>query len=105
MVVHRAAKAGGCGKGTLLRSMPKIIVYTTRFCPYCHMAKDLLRRKGITAFEEIDVSQRELRAEMGAKAGGRYTVPQIWIGDQHVGGCDDLYALDREGKLDHLLAA
>ena len=85
--------------------MPKIIVYTTRYCPYCHMAKELLRKKGITAFEEIDVSQRDLRAEMSAKAGGRYTVPQIWIGDRHVGGCDDLYTLDREGKLDTLLAA
>jgi len=84
--------------------MPRIIVYTTRFCPYCHMAKDLLRKKGST-FEEIDVSDRALRAEMTAKAGGRYTVPQIWIGEHHVGGYDDLYALDREGKLDNLLAA
>jgi glutaredoxin 3 len=85
--------------------MAKIILYTTRFCPYCHMAKELLRKKGVTAIEEIDVGQRELRAQMSAKAGGRYTVPQIWIGDRHVGGCDDLYALDREGKLDLLLAA
>ncbi len=85
--------------------MPKITVYTTRYCPYCHMAKELLRKKGIAAFVEIDVSQRELRAEMSAKAGGRYTVPQIWIGDRHVGGYDDLYALDRDGKLDVLLAA
>lgn len=83
--------------------MPKITVYTTRFCPYCHMAKELLRKKG-TTFVEIDVSQRELRAEMCAKA-GRHTVPQIWIGERHIGGCDDLYALDREGKLDLLLAA
>ena len=85
--------------------MPKVIVYTTRFCPYCHLAKELLRKKGITAFEEIDVSERALRAEMSAKAGGRYTVPQIWIGERHVGGCDDLYNLDREGKLDTLLTA
>ena len=85
--------------------MPKVTVYTTRFCPYCHMAKELLRKKGITAFEEIDVSERALRAEMSAKAGGRRTVPQIWIGERHVGGCDDLYALDREGKLDSLLTA
>ncbi len=84
--------------------MARITVYTTRFCPYCHMAKELLRKKG-TTFEEIDVSQRELRAEMCAKAGGRHTVPQIWIGERHIGGCDDLYALDREGKLDLLLAA
>ena len=85
--------------------MPKVTVYTPRFCPYCHMAKELLRKKGITAFEEIDVSERALRAEMSAKAGGRYTVPQIWIGERHVGGCDDLYTLDREGKLDSLLTA
>ena len=84
--------------------MARITVYTTRFCPYCHMAKELLRRKG-TTFEEIDVSQRELRAEMCAKAGGRHTVPQIWIGERHIGGFDDLDALDREGKLDLLLAA
>ncbi len=93
------------GEGTLRKSMPKVIVYTTRFCPYCHMAKELLRRKGVTAVEEIDVSQRELRAQMSAKAGGRHTVPQIWIGERHVGGCDDLYALERDGKLDPLLAA
>ena len=84
--------------------MAKITVYTTRFCPYCHMAKELLRKKG-TTFEEVDVSQRELRTEMCAKAGGRYTVPQIWIGERHIGGCDDLYTLDREGKLDLLLTA
>lgn len=84
--------------------MPKITVYTTRYCPYCHMAKELLRKKGITAFEEIDASQQDVRAQMREKAGGRHTVPQIWIGDQHVGGCDDLYALDRDGKLDGLLA-
>jgi len=84
--------------------MARITVYTTRFCPYCHMAKELLRKKG-TTFEEIDVSQRELRAEMCAKAGGRHTVPQIWIGERHIGGCDDLYTLDREGKLDLLLTA
>ena len=69
------------------------------------MAKELLRKKGITAFEEIDVSQREQRAQMSAKAGGRHSVPQIWIGDCHVGGCDDLYTLEREGKLDPLLTA
>ena len=100
-----ASKNRPSREGTDKTVMAKIIVYTTRFCPYCHMAKELLRKKGVTAFEEIDVSQRELRAAMSAKAGGRHTVPQIWIGDRHVGGCDDLYALDREGKLDLLLAA
>ena len=85
--------------------MPRITIYTTSLCPYCHMAKELLRKKGVV-YEEIDVNARAgLRAEMTAKAGGRSTVPQIWVGDTHVGGCDDLYALDRAGKLDGLLAA
>jgi len=105
MRVRRCSVAVGAGKGTHRKSMPKITVYTTRFCPYCHMAKELLRQKGITAFEEIDVSERALRAKMSELAGGRHTVPQIWIGDRHVGGCDDLYALEREGKLDLLLTA
>lgn len=85
--------------------MPKITIYTTSLCPYCRMAKQLLDRKGV-AYDEIDVSGRPgLREEMTAKAGGRYTVPQIFIGEHHVGGCDDLYDLDRQGKLDPLLAA
>ena len=84
--------------------MPKILIYTTQLCPYCHMAKDLLVSKG-AAFDEIDVNSRPgLRDEMRTAAGGRYTVPQIWVGDCHVGGCDDLYALDRDGALDNLLA-
>lgn len=85
--------------------MPSVVIYTTSLCPYCHRAKALLHAKGAT-FEEIDVTWRPaLRAEMRAKAGGRNTVPQIWIGDRHVGGCDDLQALDRAGELDPLLAA
>lgn len=85
--------------------MKKIVIYTASLCPYCHLAKELLRTKG-AAYEEIDVTgNAELRAAMSAKAGGRTTVPQIWIGDTHVGGCDDLHALDRSGKLDPLLAA
>ncbi len=85
--------------------MPPVTIYTTSLCPYCHMAKALLRAKGV-GFEEVDVTGRvALRAEMRAKAGGRNTVPQIWIGDVHVGGCDDLSVLDRAGKLDPLLAA
>jgi glutaredoxin 3 len=84
--------------------MPKITIYTTSLCPYCHMAKQLLKQKG-ASFEEIDVSGKPtLRQEMTGKAGGRTTVPQIWIGERHVGGCDDLYALDRAGELDPLLA-
>ena len=84
--------------------MPKVTIYTTMFCPYCVMAKQLLKRKG-ASFEEIDVTGKPaLRDEMTVKADGRSTVPQIWIGDRHVGGCDDLYALDRSGALDPMLA-
>jgi glutaredoxin 3 len=83
--------------------MSKVVIYTASLCPYCHLAKQLLKNKGVT-FEEVDVTgQAGLRAQMSAKAGGRSTVPQIWIGETHVGGCDDLYGLDRAGKLDSLL--
>lgn len=85
--------------------MRKILIYTASPCPYCHIAKELLRTKGVK-FEEIDVTGKSLlRAEMAKRAGGRTSVPQIWIGDHHVGGCDDLQALERNGKLDTLLAA
>lgn len=81
-----------------------IDIYTIRYCPYCAEAKDLLSRKGV-AFHEIDASGNgEIRAEMIARANGRRTYPQIFIGATHVGGCDDLYALEAEGKLDPLLA-
>jgi glutaredoxin 3 len=84
---------------------PKVEVYTTPICPYCSAAKDLLKRKGVD-FTEINVmSDAEKRQEMVARAGGRMTVPQIFIGATHVGGCDDLYDLEHEGKLDPLLAA
>lgn len=85
--------------------MPAIEIYTTSTCPYCHAAKDLLRRKGV-AFAEINVAgDPAARAAMTARAGGRMTVPQIFIGPTHVGGCDDLYALDAAGRLDPLLNA
>lgn len=85
--------------------MPEIIVYTKDYCPYCHAAKDLLRKKG-AAFTEIDIQKHpERRAEMIQKAGGRSTVPQIFIGGRHVGGCDDIHALDGAGKLDPMLGA
>lgn len=85
--------------------MPNVKVYTAGNCCYCHMAKDLLRRKG-APFEEIDLTGRaDLRADLRERAGGRNTVPQIWIGEVHVGGCDDLHALERSGKLDTLLAS
>lgn len=84
--------------------MPHITIYTKSTCPYCHAAKQLLNSKG-AAFEEIDIQQQpEQRAVMIDRAGGRTTVPQIFIGDQHVGGSDDLHALDAAGKLDPLLA-
>jgi glutaredoxin 3 len=84
--------------------MPAIEVYTTPYCPYCVSAKELLRRKGVD-FTEIDVAgHRDLRARMVERSGGRMTVPQIFIGETHVGGCDDLYALDDAGELDPLLA-
>ena len=85
--------------------MHKVVIYTTPFCPYCLMAKRLLTKKG-AVFEEIDVSGNPaLREELRIKAGGRTTVPQIWIDDVHIGGCDELYALDHAGKLDPLLAS
>jgi glutaredoxin 3 len=84
--------------------MTSVIIYTTPFCPYCLMAKRLLGKKGV-AFEEIDVSGNPtLREELRLEAGGRTTVPQIWIGATHVGGCNELYALEQDGKLDALLA-
>jgi glutaredoxin 3 len=83
--------------------MPPVEIYTTPFCPYCHDAKALLKKKNVV-FKEIDVSRdRELRRAMTERAGGRTTVPQIFIGPTHVGGCDDLYALDSAGGLDPLL--
>lgn len=84
------------------RNGPKVIMYSASWCPYCARAKELLERKGI-APDEIDVDARpEAREEMMARS-GRRTVPQIFIGETHVGGCDDLYDLDARGGLDRLL--
>jgi glutaredoxin 3 len=84
--------------------MAAIDIYTIRFCPYCFDAKDLLTRKGVD-FNEIDATgNRDIRKEMMQRANGRGSYPQIFIGATHVGGCDDLYALDEAGKLDPLLA-
>jgi glutaredoxin 3 len=83
--------------------MNGIEIYTTRYCPYCIAAKRLLSRKGVD-FAEIDVgADAKGRSRMIARANGRMTVPQIFIGSIHVGGYDDLFALDRAGKLDVLL--
>jgi len=85
--------------------MKHVEIYTTRTCPYCISAKSLLNKKGVS-FTEIDVgSDMSLRDKMTNRANGRRTVPQIFIGDTHVGGCDDLYAADRAGKLDQLLTS
>ncbi len=80
-----------------------VTIYTTPYCPYCTRAKGLLKQKGVN-FDEIDVSlSPDKRREMVERAKGGYTVPQIFIGDIHVGGCDDLHALDAKGELDPIL--
>ncbi|MDX1733066.1 MAG: glutaredoxin 3 [Halioglobus sp.] len=80
-----------------------VTLYTTRFCPYCIRAKQLLESKGV-AYDDIPVDHEPaLRQEMMQRS-GRRTVPQIWIGEQHIGGCDELYALEQQGRLDDLLA-
>jgi glutaredoxin 3 len=84
--------------------MAAIDIYTIRYCPYCFDAKELLAKKGVS-FHEIDASgNKDARKEMIQRAHGRSTYPQIFIGATHVGGCDDLYALEEAGKLDALLA-
>jgi glutaredoxin 3 len=83
--------------------MARVEIYTTMLCPYCWRAKKLLEDRGVT-YQEVDVmTDGSLRAEMRQRTGGRTSVPQIFINGQHVGGCDDLYALDRAGKLTAML--
>jgi glutaredoxin 3 len=85
--------------------MAAVEIYTTQYCPYCSAAKSLLRRKGV-AYTEIDLGRdKAQRDTMIQRANGRMTVPQIFVGAVHVGGCDDLHALERAGKLDALLAS
>jgi glutaredoxin 3 len=85
--------------------MPRVEIYTKFLCPYCSRAKRLLDSKGVN-YVEYDISMGgEKRAEMLQRAMGRHTVPQVFIGDRHIGGSDDLAALDRDGKLDPLLQA
>lgn len=82
--------------------MAKVLMYSKPYCPFCQRAKALLQKKGV-AFEDLDISDKPaLREEMIAKS-GRHTVPQIFINDQPIGGCDDLHALDAQGQLDPLL--
>jgi glutaredoxin 3 len=85
--------------------MPDITIYTTPFCGYCAKAKGLLKRKSVS-FTEVDVSDDpQKRNEMTQRAKGRTSVPQIFIGSTHVGGCDDIHAMEQQGKLDALLEA
>jgi glutaredoxin 3 len=87
------------------KTVAKVLMYLTAACPFCQSAERLLAEKGVRDIEKVRVDlQPGRRAEMTQKS-GRRTVPQIWIGERHVGGCDDLYALEREGKLDLLLKA
>ena len=84
--------------------MSEVTIYTKAWCPYCQEAKALLQRKGVD-FTEFEIDREpKRRVEMLERSGGRRTVPQVFIGATHVGGCDDLYALDQDGELDPLLA-
>jgi glutaredoxin 3 len=85
-----------------MSATPKVLMYATAACPFCQSAERLLVAKG-AVIEKIRVDLEPERREEMAKKSGRRTVPQIWIGSRHIGGCDDLYALDRAGKLDPLL--
>jgi len=84
--------------------MQKVQIYTTQSCPYCHAAKSLLAEKGVT-YEEVNAEDPDVRTQMVKRANGRRTVPQIFVGETHVGGYDDMAALERRGQLDPLLAS
>ncbi|WP_347255842.1 glutaredoxin 3 [Brachymonas denitrificans] len=85
--------------------MQKVTIYTTAYCPYCIRAKQLLKERGVADYEEIKVDQDPAQRQVMMERSGRRTVPQIWIGETHVGGCDDLFALDQKGGLQPLLDA
>jgi glutaredoxin 3 len=85
--------------------MAKVLMYCTEVCPYCVRAEALLKRKGVAEIEKVRIDLEPGRSFEMTERTGRRTVPQIFIGDTHVGGCDDLYELDRQGGLDPLLAA
>lgn len=84
--------------------MTAVTIYTKSWCPYCSAAKELLTKKGV-AFTELEITGKPELKDAMVKRSGRATVPQIFVGDAHVGGCDDLYALERRGELDPLLGA
>ncbi|EED35175.1 glutaredoxin 3 [Luminiphilus syltensis NOR5-1B] len=81
-----------------------VVIYTTRFCPFCIRAKQLLDKKDVV-YEEIPVDNDNARRHEMTQRAGRSTVPQIWVGDTHIGGCDQLYASERDGMLDQLLSS
>lgn len=85
--------------------MPKVLMYSTAVCPFCVRAEQLLKRKGVTDIEKVRVDLEPARRDEMIQKTGRRTVPQIYIGETHVGGCDELYELEHQGKLDSLLAA
>ncbi|WP_233234342.1 glutaredoxin 3 [Bordetella sp. LUAb4] len=85
--------------------MKKVVMYATGYCPYCSRAESLLKQRGVEEIEKIFIDQDPAQRGIMMQRTGRRTVPQIYIGEDHVGGCDDLYALDRAGKLVPLLAA
>lgn len=86
-----------------VNASPQVLMYSTTYCPYCQRARALLTRKGVS-FTEVKVDEHPgERENMLKRSGGRRTVPQIFIGDRHVGGCDDIYALEHAGELDKLL--
>jgi glutaredoxin 3 len=85
--------------------MPEIVIYTRQFCGYCTMAKRLLDRHGLSYVEHDATGNPEMRAEMIQRAHGGSTFPQIFFGDQHIGGCDELYALDAAGGIERMMAA
>lgn len=85
-------------------AQPRVLMYSTAVCPYCVRAEQLLKQKGVAEIEKVRVDLDPARRDEMMQKTGRRTVPQIYIGDFHVGGCDDLYALERDGRLDPLLA-
>lgn len=85
--------------------MAHVTIYTRPYCPYCTAALDLLEKKGAEFTEIVANADPEKRQEMLARSGGRATYPQIFVGERHIGGCDDMMALDRRGELDPLLTA
>ncbi len=85
--------------------MPKVLMYSTAVCPYCIRAEQLLKRKGVADIEKVRVDLDQVRRQEMMNKTGQRTVPQIFIGDTHVGGCDELFALDHAGKLDSLLSS